>query len=202
MIRLITGAPKKILKELRKLSVKHTRDKTGLFIAEGERLVRSVPSDIIKYYVFSEKCGRDFTDRFDTGDFPAYFVEDGFFREICDTVNPQGAACVCRRKEYELSDLFKSKPEFIVVGEEIQDPGNLGTIIRTADAGGAGGVILTKGSADIYSPKVLRSAMGSVFNIPVYTGADMEEILKVLKKKTFLFWLHILGEKQPPIKWI
>ncbi len=195
---MVRTASKKIIKELNKLASKHTRDKTGLFIAEGERLVKSVPEDIICYYVFSESCGKDFTDRFDTGDFPAYSVEEKIFREVCDTVNPQGIACVCRRKESGFEDLFLKKPEFIVVGEEIQDPGNLGTIIRTADAGGAGGVILTKGSADVYSPKVLRSAMGSVFNIPVFTGADIGEVLEQLKERgIFILAAHLKGKTTP-----
>lgn len=186
------------MKELRALSSKHTRDKTGLFIAEGERLVKSVPEDIIEYYIFSESCGDDFINKFETGDFPFYSVEEKIFKEVCDTVNPQGAACVCRKMSCELQDLFVKKPEFIVVGEEIQDPGNLGTIIRTADAGGAGGIILTKGSADIYSPKVLRSTMGSVFNIPVYTGAEISEVIRELKERNiFIIAAHLKGRVTP-----
>ncbi|MCD8215632.1 MAG: RNA methyltransferase [Clostridiales bacterium] len=192
------AASKRILKQLKKFSSKHTRDKTGLFIAEGERLVKSVPEDIVEYYVFSEEKAEYFAGRIDTKGFPVYTVGEDIFKEICDTVAPQGAACVCRRQRCSFEGLFLNKPEFIVVGEEIQDPGNLGTIIRTADAGGAGGLILTKGSADIYSPKVLRSAMGSVFNLPVFTGADISDVIKELKERDiFILAAHLKGRVTP-----
>lgn len=111
-----------------------------------------------------------------------FVVSDSLFSVLSDTKNPQGIIAVCRKMSYDINKIIK-KDGFYVIAEEMNDPGNLGTVIRTAHAAGADGVILSKGSVDLYNPKVLRSTMGSVFKIPVIQNADLVQITDLMKKK-------------------
>ncbi len=196
---MIESRSNSIFKEVVKLKEKRGRDKSGLFFAEGERLVKSIPKNVnIKYYIFRKSVSEEFIKGFDVEGHTVYVFADRLFKEISDTVSSQGVLCVCEKLSTDVEKLFLNSPAFIVVCEDIQDPGNLGTIIRTADAGGASGVILTKGCVDIYSPKVLRSAMGSVFNVPVIVGADIDEVTELLKNRGILtVSAHLKGKITP-----
>ncbi len=188
------NAPNKIIKELSALSSTHMRKKSDLFLAEGERLVSSVPKGLIKYYVLPEKS--EIVPQY--GDLPVYTVSEKEYFSFCQTVNPQGIACVCKKFTCDKEELFVKSPALIVLCENLQDPGNLGTIIRTTDAAGASGLILTKGCCDIFNPKVLRSAMGSVFNLPILTNVDFEECAAFFKSHGIqLSAAHLKGEKTP-----
>jgi len=111
-----------------------------------------------------------------------YRVSDKTFAELADTVTPQGILAVANFSEIGIEDILKDN--FLIVAlDKIQDPGNMGTIIRTADAAGADGIIVGKGCVDIYSPKVVRSAMGSLFHVPIVQTDDLGETLIELKQK-------------------
>lgn len=122
-------------------------------------------------------------------------VSQNVLNEISDTTTPQGILAVVKMKKYSLEDIvpeendnlcdnIKENPcRHYVILDGIQDPGNMGTIIRTADAAGFNGVIVSKGCVDLYNPKVLRSTMGSVFHIPVYFSDDLAETLDKLKSR-------------------
>jgi TrmH family RNA methyltransferase len=90
---------------------------------------------------------------------------------ISDTESPQGIVAIIARPYYELPDVFASAPQLIVIADQMQDPGNLGTIIRTACAAGASGLITTPGTVDPFNPKAIRASMGSVLRLPVVVGA-------------------------------
>jgi len=111
-----------------------------------------------------------------------YRVSDKTFAELTDTVTPQGILAVINFNDIRIEDILK--PNFLIVAlDKIQDPGNMGTIIRTADAAGADGIIAGKGCVDIYNPKVVRSTMGSLFHIPVVQTDDLIKTLMELKQK-------------------
>lgn len=96
---------------------------------------------------------------------------------------------------YDINKIIK-KDGFYVIAEEMNDPGNLGTVIRTAHAAGADGVILSKGSVDLYNPKVLRSTMGSVFKIPVIQNADLAQVTDLMKRSGIsIYAAHLKGKK-------
>ncbi len=180
---MIESSSNKIYKEVKALKTKHTRDKTNLFFAEGERLVKSIPKTINKKYcIFSENASQEFINGFNTQGFPVYIFSQKLFKSISDTVSPQGVMCICEKFSCSFNDVLSKKPQLIIACECVSDPGNLGTIIRTADAAGASGIILSQGCADIFNPKVLRSAMGSVFNLPIFTNAELKQIIKKLKQ--------------------
>lgn len=110
-----------------------------------------------------------------------YCVSDAVMKKISDTETPQGIIAVCRMQNTTLDKLL-AKGEMLLVLDRVGDPGNLGTMLRTADAAGVGGVVLLKGCVDIYSPKTVRSSMGSLFHVPVVNGIDEEKFIVEAKE--------------------
>lgn len=196
---LIESKQNKIVKYILSLQNKKNRDQFKTFITEGEKFISEIPNNWeIDFYAVSETYAnsndiRKFKDRA-----RLYILKDSIFNSVSDTVNPQGILAVCMQKEYTKEMLLNNKNAFIIILEEINDPGNLGTIIRTADAAGADGVIISKGSADIYNPKVIRASAGSVFNIPFVCDIDLNEFIPLLKEKQIkTYAAHLKGEKYP-----
>ena len=95
---------------------------------------------------------------------------------IADTRAPQGVAAIVSRPYFELDDLFRDDPDLLVIADELQDPGNLGSIIRTAEAAGASGLITTRYTVDPFNDKAIRASMGSALRLPVVTGASRADI--------------------------
>lgn len=120
-----------------------------------------------------------------------YTVSDGVFEKMCDTKAPQGILAVIKISEKPFKADMK---RCYIYCDTLQDPGNIGTIIRTADAAGMGGVLLSRGCADLYSPKTVRASMGSFFNIPAYTDTDAQ-LLKELKEAGFNLYGGTLSER-------
>ena len=116
----------------------------------------------------------------------AEVVEDRLFAKICDTQTPQGILTICGMPCYSEDQLLGDgiRPPLIAVLEDLQDPGNVGTILRTAEGAGATGVILGGNTADIFQPKVIRSTMGSVFRVPFRREKDTGQAVQ---------WLHDQG---------
>jgi TrmH family RNA methyltransferase len=170
------------IRELRSLSQKKVRDELDLFVAEGLRLVRD-----------AAESSFDIPESFYTGDFeesPAggalivllrtrgarcQKVTRGELGQFADTVNAQGVLALIRRRNETAGDLIRriAPPSLLVALDGIADPGNLGSIIRTCDWFGAGGVLLGKKSVDLYNPKVVRATMGGIFHVPVVTEVDL-----------------------------
>ncbi len=123
-------------------------------------------------------------------------VSDDIFKRISDTQTPQGILCMVRRPRYELSDLTDAGPAHLLLLEDIRDPGNLGTMFRTAEGAGATGVIMNQTCADLFSPKTIRSTMGSVFRVPFYITEDLRAVVRELKqKKITVYAAHLNGNK-------
>ena len=167
------------LKMIRALKTKKGRDEQNLFIMENEKFVLEIPSNInIVTYVCSEAWqGRERL----TGA-PVIVVSEKRFQSLSDTVTPQGIMAVCEKQSYNLEDMQAGSP-LILICECLSDPGNIGTLIRTAAAAGAAGVIFSAGSGDVYNSKVIRASAGSLFRIPVTESADLQEVIPILKQK-------------------
>ena len=123
-----------------------------------------------------------------------FTVADDVFGKICETVTPQGILCVIRKKKYELGDLSIEK---LLLLENIQDPGNLGTMIRTAEAAGITGVIMSSDTVEIYSPKVTRSTMGSIFRVPFLYTDDICDTIDSLKDRNVTVYGAYLRNGRP-----
>lgn len=127
---------------------------------------------------------------------PHEVVEDSVFRVMSDTQTPQGILSILRQQQYSLEELLQAPAPLFLVLENLQDPGNLGTILRTAEGAGVTGVLLSRESVDIYNPKVVRSTMGSIFRVPFLYAEDLRETLRVLKSHGIQsFAAHLEGKK-------
>ncbi|MGV3463911.1 MAG: TrmH family RNA methyltransferase [Heyndrickxia sp.] len=164
------------IKQWKKLLTKKEREKTNTYILEGFHLVEEAlqyKDDIIEIIVSEEV---DLPVSWDVSELTITRVTPEISRMISDTETTQGVFAICRIKDATTNDL--SGKSYILL-DGVQDPGNLGTMIRTADAAGIDVIILGKGTADIYNPKVLRSAQGSHFHVEFLTGNLMEWIPKL-----------------------
>jgi RNA methyltransferase, TrmH family len=110
------------------------------------------------------------------GPIPVYELAPGVMERIADTVTPQPVAAIVRFLDTSLSDLRDSS--FVVICVDVRDPGNGGTVIRTAEAAGADGVVCTEGSVDVYNPKTVRASAGSLFQVPIVTGGDPVSVVR------------------------
>jgi RNA methyltransferase, TrmH family len=153
------------VKQWKKLLTRKEREKSGLFLVEGFHLVEEAISkkEDVEEIILSEKT--ELPPGLDYGSIPVTVVTDEISRQLADTETTQGVFAVCRQSKQMLT---KGKSYLLI--DSVQDPGNLGTMIRTADAAGMDAVIVGKGSVDMYNPKVLRSAQGSHFHLPVLSG--------------------------------
>ena len=169
------------------------KDKTDniLFFAEGKKIFQEVISaDIaLKTIVISEDTLKKteiiglINKNYKGTD--VLTVDSQVMRSLSDTKEPQGLAFIGFRRLVSPAETLKkiSKESVFVILENIGDPGNLGTIIRTCNAAGVSGVFISKGSVSIYNSKVLRATMGSVFNMPVFDDLDIYDIIRKLKSK-------------------
>ncbi|MBR1914041.1 MAG: RNA methyltransferase [Lachnospiraceae bacterium] len=185
----------KKIKEVRALCERgSSRRKTGLFVTEGERIYREIPpEDIVSTYV-SESYKKEHP-----GTAYDYVLKDSEFLKLADTKHPQGILAVVKQRQYRIEDLLSG--DLYIILESLQDPGNLGTIIRTAEAAGASAVIMNKGCTDIYSPKVVRSTMGSIFRLPFVYVERLEETINDMKRAGITVYAAALsGKSLPDIK--
>lgn len=189
---MITSASNPQIKKVQQILKKaKARREEKIFAVEGIKMFREAPADRIeKVYVsssFLEKpeCGEILEAKGISLGEGVEVVEDRVFKSLSDTVTPQGVLCLIRMKEYKLSELLdKKQVPLLMILEDLQDPGNLGTIVRTGEGAGVTGIILSRNSVDIYNPKVIRSTMGSIYRMPtLYTDSIIEEVLPLLKKR-------------------
>lgn len=190
----ITSSSNEKLKKISLYSSKASaRREDGVFVAEGTKLVAEAPSDKVKQIVISESClkalqsekGRLYEAYSGLAeslpDDAVICVPDHLFEKISTMKSPQGMLAVVEAPVYSEDDLKKTIP-LILVLEDIQDPGNVGTVFRTAEAAGVTGIILSGGCADPLSPKVVRSTMGAVFRVPFIVRDNLPEEVRSLEE--------------------
>lgn len=183
MVDIITTTKNKSYKYIKSLALKKNRTAENVFTVEGIKSVHdaALSGKSIRMIAVSE----DFYNN-ESFDYPEnarlVVVQNELFAGLCDTKTPQGILAVVEM--FDTSDMAVDQKKLYVYCDNIQDPGNLGTIIRTADAAGLGGVLLSEGCVDLYNPKTVRSSMGSFFNIPVKTNVGYDE-LSELKRTGF-----------------
>ncbi|MGI6684919.1 MAG: TrmH family RNA methyltransferase [Bacillota bacterium] len=206
-----------LIKLTKSLSNRKFRDKEKLFILEGVRLIEeAVYAGInIKFVLYCDKVssslrGSRLLEKFKELGIGTFLVEESLFRDLADTENPQGILAVAEVLTSSFSDIKINQESLFLLIDGVQDPGNLGTMIRTACAAGASGVVLTKGTVDLFNPKVIRASMGMVFQIPIIVGEDNQSILEFFKDNGFrLLVADAKGEKlyyhsdaKGPVVWV
>lgn len=178
-----------------------TRREEDLFVAEGLRMCAEIPKDRIHTLYMSESFakGKE-ANALKNGVRHVELVSDEVFRAMSDTQSPQGVLALVRQYHYELDDVTKTraesgKPALLMVLEHLQDPGNLGTILRAGEGAGITGLIMSRDTVDLYNPKVIRSTMGSVFRVPFYYTDDLEQTVLDLKARGIrVFAAHLAGK--------
>ncbi|MFT4157485.1 MAG: RNA methyltransferase [Microbacterium sp.] len=167
-----------------KLAKRSARAETGLYLLEGPQAVREAltfrPDAIVELFVTPNGWDKhpDIKTKAADADIEAVYVTDYVLAAMADTVTPQGLVAVVSQTPTALADVFTAAPRLIAICEEIRDPGNLGTIIRAADAAGADAVVLTGKTVDPYNPKVVRATTGSLFHLPVSIGGDLADVVE------------------------
>jgi TrmH family RNA methyltransferase len=191
----ITSSKNPLIKEIKSLRNRKHREEKGLFFIEGEKLVKEAiheKMELVRIFV-SEKYIKDSSLEYLKSD-NIIVLNEKLFKEISDTETPQGIIAILKQKTNTFNDVF-NKNNCIVILDTIQDPGNMGTIIRTVDAAGFSGVLASRGCVDVYSPKVTRSTMGSIFRVPICTGVNIVECIKDLKTRGIkIYASHLNGE--------
>ena len=161
------------VKAAAELKLKKYRQQRGLFLAEGlrtvEEAVAAKQAESIFYTAIEDDRTRAALEEAAAQQVKLTCVSDAVLKKIADTETPQGIIAVCKMQPVALDDLLASGKMLLVL-DRVGDPGNVGTMLRTADAAGIGGVVLLKGSVDAYAPKTVRSSMGSLFHVPVLSG--------------------------------
>ncbi len=171
------------------------RDEAGLFVVEGSRMIRELAQERTEILYVSESYQKN-GGPLPTGP-PVETVSDPVFAAMSDTKTPQGVLALVRQYAYSLDELLTAdRPAFLAVLENIQDPGNLGTILRAGEGAGITGVIMSRDTVDIYNPKVIRSTMGSVFRVPFLYAEDFAGTLMLLKERGVrLYAAELSGER-------
>ena len=182
------------------------RKYSGKYLVEGPRMAREIPlKDIDQIFVT-----QDFYDKEVDGDTKlfrvvSYAVDKGkcfivspdVLRKLTNTERPQGIAALVKIHEYRLEDLMVKgdAPPMIIIAERLQDPGNMGTIIRSAEGAGATGIIVSYDSVDIYSPKVVRATMGAIFREKIVVTYDLlGDIQKLKEAGITVYAMHLEGK--------
>ena len=170
------------------------RREQGLFVAEGRKMFGEAPADWIQKVYVSETLTSDPVLMEQVEKLPYDIVADSVFRQMSDTQTPQGILTVLRRPSYTLEDILGGKNPLVMVLEDLQDPGNAGTILRTGEGAGVSGVLLTRTCVDITNPKVIRSTMGSVYRMPFLYVESVVSLTQELKKHNIrTFAAHLKG---------
>lgn len=193
---MITSSSNSKLKNIVQLNKKSkVRREQGLYVVEGYKMYQEAPKQQIDQIYLSAHFAQEHPEI--AKEYPnCEVVEDRVFFSISDTKTPQGILCLMKQQKYSLETALEKEFPFYIVLEDLQDPGNVGTIIRTAEGAGVDGVILSKNCVDIYNPKTIRSTMGSIYRVPFFLEDDMEMVMKRMKNKGVkTYAAHLLGEK-------
>ena len=174
------------------------RKETGLFVVEGPRMVGELTKERIEAVYATEKFLSLPENREMIKGLKTEAVTEEVLKAMSDTQSPQGILALARQYEYSLEDVLQAGERgtpLLMILETLQDPGNLGTILRAGEGAGVTGIIMDRDTADIYNPKVIRSTMGSVFRVPFVYVDDLKSTLHLLKARGVrLFAAHLKGQ--------
>jgi TrmH family RNA methyltransferase len=169
----------------RTLTRRAGRDAAGLFLAEGRQAVAEALADpdAVREVFATEAAAAAHGDLLGSTAVPVRVVTEKAAAALSETVTPQGLVAVCALRDVPADDVVAAPPRLAVALAELADPGNAGTILRTADACGAGAVVFGAGSADPYGGKAVRASAGSIFHVDVVRGAALDSVLPRLRER-------------------
>ena len=185
----ISSKDNSTIKHIKKLKEKKYRNEYNEYIVEGIKLIgEAIKENVkIKQVVICDGCDRDELIeshlKYELAKYDCIYVPQNIFKILTDVENPQGILAVIEKSNEENNIDYDE--EIIVALDDVQDPGNVGTILRTIDSVGLKQILVSKGTADIYNSKVIRSTMGAIFRVKVIECEDLEKTLKNLQKKKY-----------------
>ena len=191
-MEVISSRDNELIKNIKKLKEKKYRDLENAFVIEGLKLIKEAIQEnaSIKLVVVCEECINqgeiDKQSLYEIAKYKVIYVTKKVFETITDVKTPQGILAVINKNNGNMKkDMIDYSQDIIVALDGVQDPGNLGTILRTIDSANLNQIILSKDSADPYNPKVVRSTMGAIFRVNVIEVDDLKEKLKEIQKNKF-----------------
>lgn len=190
---MIQSSSSKQIKYLNSLQNKaKVRNEMKQFVVEGERITKEIPEDMLVSMYVSESYEKQSSSI----PFKEYeVVADNIFKGVSQTITPQGIMAIAKQPQYSLEDMLGEGKKTLIFLEDIRDPGNLGTIIRAAEGADVDGIVMSKGTVDVFNPKVIRSTMGAIYRMPFVYVDDMLETIKCAKDKGIVFFAaHLKGE--------
>ena len=193
---MITSPQNTQVKNIIKLNQKaKARREQGLFVAEGRKMFLEAPTDWVEKVYVAQSMEEDETVMQKARGLDWELVADPVFRQMSDTQTPQGVLTVLRQPAYNMEEFLKKENPLFVVLEDLQDPGNAGTIFRTGEGAGVDGVFLTRTSVDITNPKVIRATMGSIYRMPFLYVESVVSLKKKLQDRGIRFFAaHLHGK--------
>ncbi|MDE6210008.1 MAG: RNA methyltransferase [Lachnospiraceae bacterium] len=209
-IQEITSLSNPQIKYIKSLQNKPSlRKKEGLFVVEGLKIFMETPKNLIKSVYISDNMledlskGKGFTEDIrkkallKLENISYTKISDDISKSISDTVTPQGIFVIIKNFKYDLKDIIKkNKAQTFLVLEEIKDPGNMGTIIRTAEGAGISAIIMNSKCVDVFNPKVTRATMGSIFRVPFIIEETLNNSIKLLKENGVVTYAaHLSGSE-------
>ncbi|MDE7028909.1 MAG: RNA methyltransferase [Lachnospiraceae bacterium] len=171
------------------------RREEQLFVVEGVRMFREAPPEWVREVYVSESFLNKYQHRGEDSlgellnNYRYEILSDAVFQKASDTQTPQGVLCVLAMPRYELEDCVEQwmadagKMPLLVLLEDLQDPGNLGTILRAGEGAGVDGIIMTRQTVDLFNPKVIRATMGSIYRMPFFVVDNLGTAIAYLKEK-------------------
>ena len=198
---MITSSSNKSVREVVQLNQKaKTRNKHDLFVTEGIKMFAEAPADRIHRVYIARRVEKDLRSTY--GDklhrLSVEIVADDVFDRMSDTKSPQGILCLVRQFHYNIEEMLSArggkKHMLFIILEDLQDPGNLGTVFRTGEGAGVDGIIMSSQTVDIYNPKTIRATMGSVYRVPFLYTDDLCGTIRVLQKNDIrVYAAHLDG---------
>ena len=188
-MQVITSKDNELVKHIRKLKDKKYRDESNEFIIEGTNLIEEAVKEKakIKKVIICEDTTKTYelptNIRLEIAKYECIYVSEKIFNLITQVTNPQGIMAIVEKTAKE--DEIDYTQDLIVMLDDIQDPGNLGTILRTIDSIGLNQIIVSKETADAFNPKVVRSTMGAIFRIKIIESENLIDTIKNIKKHHF-----------------
>lgn len=188
-MQVITSKENDLIKHIKKLADKKYRDKNNCYIVEGIKLVEEAikeEADIEKIIICEESTHTSEISKnlmYEIAKYDCVYVTEKIFKTLTQVMNPQGIMAIIKKGAERPH--IKYNEDIIVALDDIQDPGNLGTILRTVDSIGLKQIIVSKGTADAYNPKVVRSTMGAIFRVEIIEVENLKETIEAMKRNNY-----------------
>lgn len=188
-MQIISSKDNEIVKNIKKLKDKKYRDLNNEYLIEGIKIIKEAIEEKadIKQIIICDECEKaDAIPKelmYEVAKYECIYVTEPVFKTMTDVSNPQGILAIIGKENNEQEIDYTQ--DIIVALDDIQDPGNLGTILRTVDSIGLNQILVSKGTADAFNPKVVRSTMGAIFRVKIIECENLESTLKEVKKHKF-----------------